>query len=135
MFGGRTGFNADLGSKGLGLRALGSGSSVDDGTLLSRSREDGPPHTNNHPPPPQEQHTPTPTTDECKWQNARSTGTTVVRRTLTMTQHRRRNGPFYLSYKGWEDHRANHTIPPFWLDDRPPLLRHVDVRPAAGWLV
>ncbi|KAJ4451355.1 hypothetical protein ANN_02817 [Periplaneta americana] len=23
------------------------------------------------------------------------------------------------------DHRANHTIPPFWLDDRPPLLRHV----------
>ncbi|KAJ4427586.1 hypothetical protein ANN_25234 [Periplaneta americana] len=33
------------------------------------------------------------------------------------------------------DHRANHTIPPFWLDDRPPLLRHVDVRPAAGWSV
>ncbi|KAJ4426285.1 hypothetical protein ANN_27097 [Periplaneta americana] len=23
-----------------------------------------------------------------------------------------------------EDHRTNHTIPPFWLDDRPPLLRH-----------
>ncbi|KAJ4431550.1 hypothetical protein ANN_20149 [Periplaneta americana] len=23
------------------------------------------------------------------------------------------------------DDRANHTIPPFWLDDRPPLLRHV----------
>ncbi|KAJ4433989.1 hypothetical protein ANN_16308 [Periplaneta americana] len=33
------------------------------------------------------------------------------------------------------DHRANHTIPPFWLDDRPPLLRHVNVRPAAGWSV
>ncbi|KAJ4444339.1 hypothetical protein ANN_06131 [Periplaneta americana] len=31
------------------------------------------------------------------------------------------------------DHRANHTIPPFWFDDRPPLLRHV--RPAAGWSV
>ncbi|KAJ4448287.1 hypothetical protein ANN_10301 [Periplaneta americana] len=28
-------------------------------------------------------------------------------------------------YNGWEDHRANHTIPSFWLDDRPPLLRHV----------
>ncbi|KAJ4429930.1 hypothetical protein ANN_22134 [Periplaneta americana] len=26
-------------------------------------------------------------------------------------------------------------VPPFWLDDRPPLLRHVDVRPAAGWSV
>ncbi|KAJ4447135.1 hypothetical protein ANN_09136 [Periplaneta americana] len=34
-----------------------------------------------------------------------------------------------------EDHRANHMIPPFWLDDRPPLVRHVDVRPAAGWSV
>ncbi|KAJ4445424.1 hypothetical protein ANN_07229 [Periplaneta americana] len=33
------------------------------------------------------------------------------------------------------DHRANHTIPPFWLDDRPPLLRHVGVRSAAGWSV
>ncbi|KAJ4431119.1 hypothetical protein ANN_19714 [Periplaneta americana] len=34
------------------------------------------------------------------------------------------------SYNGWGDHRDNHTIalPPFWLDDRPPLLRHVDVR-------
>ncbi|KAJ4435578.1 hypothetical protein ANN_18194 [Periplaneta americana] len=30
------------------------------------------------------------------------------------------------------DHRANHTIPPFRLDDHPPLLRHVDVRPAAS---
>ncbi|KAJ4434737.1 hypothetical protein ANN_23305 [Periplaneta americana] len=30
---------------------------------------------------------------------------------------------------------ANQTIPPFWLDDRPLLLRHVDVRPAAGWSV
>ncbi|KAJ4435627.1 hypothetical protein ANN_18243 [Periplaneta americana] len=39
------------------------------------------------------------------------------------------------SYNGWGDHRANHTIPPFWLDDRPPLLRHVGVRPAAGWSV
>ncbi|KAJ4428927.1 hypothetical protein ANN_25923 [Periplaneta americana] len=38
-------------------------------------------------------------------------------------------------YNGWGDHRANHTIPPFWLDDRPPLLRHVGVRPAAGWSV
>ncbi|KAJ4426382.1 hypothetical protein ANN_27196 [Periplaneta americana] len=39
------------------------------------------------------------------------------------------------SCNGWEDNRANHTIPPFWLDDLPPLLRHVGVRPAAGWLV
>ncbi|KAJ4429481.1 hypothetical protein ANN_21650 [Periplaneta americana] len=39
---------------------------------------------------------------------------------------------FYTSYNGWGDHRVNHTIPPFWLDDRPPLLRHVGVRPAAG---
>ncbi|KAJ4434974.1 hypothetical protein ANN_23546 [Periplaneta americana] len=37
------------------------------------------------------------------------------------------------SYNGWGDHRVNHTIPPFWLDDRPPLLRQVKVRPAAGW--
>ncbi|KAJ4442930.1 hypothetical protein ANN_04527 [Periplaneta americana] len=36
------------------------------------------------------------------------------------------------SYNGLEDHRANHTIPPFWLDDRSPLLRHENVRPAAG---
>ncbi|KAJ4439531.1 hypothetical protein ANN_07655 [Periplaneta americana] len=35
------------------------------------------------------------------------------------------------SYNGWGDH-ANHTIPPFWLDDRPLLLQHVDVRPVAG---
>ncbi|KAJ4438227.1 hypothetical protein ANN_14166 [Periplaneta americana] len=27
------------------------------------------------------------------------------------------------NYNGWGAHRANHTIPPFWLDDRPPLLR------------
>ncbi|KAJ4449372.1 hypothetical protein ANN_00770 [Periplaneta americana] len=54
----------------------------------------------------------------------------------------RRNAFTYLrnpvakaSYNDWWDHRANHTIPPFWLDDRPPLLRHVDVRPAAGWSV
>ncbi|KAJ4447593.1 hypothetical protein ANN_09600 [Periplaneta americana] len=33
------------------------------------------------------------------------------------------------------DHRANHTILPFWLDDRPPLLRHVGVTPAASWSV
>ncbi|KAJ4446840.1 hypothetical protein ANN_13538 [Periplaneta americana] len=39
----------------------------------------------------------------------------------------------HTSYNGWGDNRANHTIPPFWLDDRPPLLRHVGVRPAAGW--
>ncbi|KAJ4427046.1 hypothetical protein ANN_26845 [Periplaneta americana] len=26
------------------------------------------------------------------------------------------------SYNGWGDHRANHTVPTFWLDDRPPLL-------------
>ncbi|KAJ4434920.1 hypothetical protein ANN_23491 [Periplaneta americana] len=39
------------------------------------------------------------------------------------------------SYNGWGNHCANHTIPPFWLDDRPPLRRHVGVRPAAGWSV
>ncbi|KAJ4429963.1 hypothetical protein ANN_22167 [Periplaneta americana] len=39
------------------------------------------------------------------------------------------------SCNGWGDHRANHMIPPFWLDDRPPLLRHVGVRPAVGWSV
>ncbi|KAJ4452163.1 hypothetical protein ANN_03681, partial [Periplaneta americana] len=38
------------------------------------------------------------------------------------------------SYNGWGDHRANHTVPPFWLDDRPPLLRHVNVRLAASCL-
>ncbi|KAJ4435054.1 hypothetical protein ANN_23628 [Periplaneta americana] len=43
-----------------------------------------------------------------------------------------RNPIANASYNGWGDHRANHTIPPFWLDDRPPLLRHVGVRPAAG---
>ncbi|KAJ4426155.1 hypothetical protein ANN_26964 [Periplaneta americana] len=48
---------------------------------------------------------------------------------------RQRNPVANASYNGWGDHRANHTIPPFWLDDRPPLLRHVDVRPAAGWSV
>ncbi|KAJ4433075.1 hypothetical protein ANN_15332 [Periplaneta americana] len=46
-----------------------------------------------------------------------------------------RNPVANTSYNGWGDHRANHTIPPFWLDDRPPLLRHVGVRPAAGWSV
>ncbi|KAJ4431175.1 hypothetical protein ANN_19772 [Periplaneta americana] len=35
----------------------------------------------------------------------------------------------------WGDHRANHTISPFWLEDRPPLRRHVDVRSAAGWSI
>ncbi|KAJ4427625.1 hypothetical protein ANN_25273 [Periplaneta americana] len=54
------------------------------------------------------------------------------------TQHRDaqgtiRNPVANTSYNDWGDHRANHTIPPFWLDDRPPLLRHVGVRPAAGW--
>ncbi|KAJ4430202.1 hypothetical protein ANN_22412 [Periplaneta americana] len=39
----------------------------------------------------------------------------------------------WFDYNGWGDHRDNHTISPFWLDDRPPLLRHVGVRPAAGW--
>ncbi|KAJ4451754.1 hypothetical protein ANN_03225 [Periplaneta americana] len=52
------------------------------------------------------------------------------------TQHRdalgERNPVTQTSYNGWEAHRANNTIPPFWLDDRPPLLRHVAVRPAAG---
>ncbi|KAJ4426362.1 hypothetical protein ANN_27176 [Periplaneta americana] len=43
-----------------------------------------------------------------------------------------RNPVKKASYNGWKAHRANHTIPPFWLDDRPPLLLHVDVRPAAG---
>ncbi|KAJ4441843.1 hypothetical protein ANN_11702 [Periplaneta americana] len=46
-----------------------------------------------------------------------------------------RNPVANASYNGWEDHRANHMIPPVWLDDRPPLLRHVGVRPAAGWSV
>ncbi|KAJ4438654.1 hypothetical protein ANN_14601 [Periplaneta americana] len=46
-----------------------------------------------------------------------------------------RVGTKHKNYNGWGDHRANHTIPPFWLDDRPPLLRHVGVRPAAGWSV
>ncbi|KAJ4435019.1 hypothetical protein ANN_23592 [Periplaneta americana] len=45
---------------------------------------------------------------------------------------RKRNPVAKASYSGWEDHRANHTIPPFWVDDRPPLLRHVGVRPAAS---
>ncbi|KAJ4446488.1 hypothetical protein ANN_13184 [Periplaneta americana] len=47
------------------------------------------------------------------------------------TQHRDALGE-QTSYNGWGDHRANHTIPPFWLDDRPSLLRHVDVRPTAS---
>ncbi|KAJ4426697.1 hypothetical protein ANN_26495 [Periplaneta americana] len=47
---------------------------------------------------------------------------------------RQRNPVANTSYNGWGDHRANHTIPPFWLDDRPPLLRHVGVKPAAGWI-
>ncbi|KAJ4450471.1 hypothetical protein ANN_01896 [Periplaneta americana] len=55
------------------------------------------------------------------------------------TQHRdalgKRNPVANTSYNGWGDHRANHTIPPFWLDDRSPLLWHVGVRPAAGWSV
>ncbi|KAJ4445862.1 hypothetical protein ANN_12547 [Periplaneta americana] len=46
-----------------------------------------------------------------------------------------RNPITQTSYNGWGAHRANHTIPPFWLDDRPPLLRHVAVSPAAGWSV
>ncbi|KAJ4448587.1 hypothetical protein ANN_10606 [Periplaneta americana] len=48
---------------------------------------------------------------------------------------RLRNPVANTSYNGWGDHRANHTIPPFWLDDRPPLLRHAGLRPAAGWSV
>ncbi|KAJ4445813.1 hypothetical protein ANN_12498 [Periplaneta americana] len=28
---------------------------------------------------------------------------------------------------------AGHTIHPFWLDDRPPLLRHLDMGPADSW--
>ncbi|KAJ4445270.1 hypothetical protein ANN_07071 [Periplaneta americana] len=40
---------------------------------------------------------------------------------------RQRNPVANTSYNGWGDHRANHTIPPFWLDDRPPLLRHSHV--------
>ncbi|KAJ4438078.1 hypothetical protein ANN_14017 [Periplaneta americana] len=48
---------------------------------------------------------------------------------------KKRNSVTKASDNGLGDHRANHTIPPFWLDDRPPLLRHVDVRPAAGWLI
>ncbi|KAJ4446767.1 hypothetical protein ANN_13464 [Periplaneta americana] len=38
-----------------------------------------------------------------------------------------RNPVAKSSYNGWENHRANYTIPPFWLDDRPPLFRHVGV--------
>ncbi|KAJ4452004.1 hypothetical protein ANN_03516 [Periplaneta americana] len=49
---------------------------------------------------------------------------------LTVTPQR--NPVTQTSYYGWGAHRANHTIPPFWLDDRPPLLRHVDLMPAAG---
>ncbi|KAJ4443604.1 hypothetical protein ANN_05278 [Periplaneta americana] len=46
---------------------------------------------------------------------------------------RYRNPVANTSYNGWGDHRSNHTVLPFWLDDRPPLLRpHVGVRPAAG---
>ncbi|KAJ4449239.1 hypothetical protein ANN_00636 [Periplaneta americana] len=37
--------------------------------------------------------------------------------------------------KGWEDHLHDHTSPPFWLDDRSTLLRHVDVKPAVGWSI
>ncbi|KAJ4441376.1 hypothetical protein ANN_11231 [Periplaneta americana] len=47
----------------------------------------------------------------------------------------KRNPVTQTSYNGWGGHRANHTIHPFWLDDRPLLLRHVAVRPAAGWSV
>ncbi|KAJ4444496.1 hypothetical protein ANN_06288 [Periplaneta americana] len=50
-------------------------------------------------------------------------------------RNRQRNPVAKVSYNGWDDHCANHTIPPFWLDDRTALLRHVDVRPAAGWSV
>ncbi|KAJ4449358.1 hypothetical protein ANN_00756 [Periplaneta americana] len=46
-----------------------------------------------------------------------------------------RNPVTQTSYNAWGAHRANHTIPPFWLDDRPPLLRHVAVKPGAGWSV
>ncbi|KAJ4431409.1 hypothetical protein ANN_20006 [Periplaneta americana] len=61
-----------------------------------------------------------------------------------VTTRRSRNLIFYNDevrsedsplHNGWGDHRANHTIQPFWLDDRPPLFRHVDVRPAVGWSV
>ncbi|KAJ4441869.1 hypothetical protein ANN_11729 [Periplaneta americana] len=44
---------------------------------------------------------------------------------------RQRNPVAKASCNGWGNHRANHTIPPFWLDDRPLLPRHVDVKPAA----
>ncbi|KAJ4429779.1 hypothetical protein ANN_21983 [Periplaneta americana] len=50
-------------------------------------------------------------------------------------RQQKRNPVANTSYNGWEDHRANHTISPFWLDDRPPLLRRVGVRLAAGWSV
>ncbi|KAJ4451973.1 hypothetical protein ANN_03457 [Periplaneta americana] len=40
--------------------------------------------------------------------------------------------PLRKSYNGWGAHGANHTIPPFWLDDRPPLFGHVAMKPAAG---
>ncbi|KAJ4449394.1 hypothetical protein ANN_00793 [Periplaneta americana] len=39
---------------------------------------------------------------------------------------RLRNSVAKTNYNGREDHRANYTIPPFWLVDRPSLLRHVN---------
>ncbi|KAJ4444354.1 hypothetical protein ANN_06146 [Periplaneta americana] len=59
----------------------------------------------------------------------------LVSRPDALTVTPQRNLVAKVSYNGWGDHRANHTIPAFWLDDRPPLLRHVDARPAAGWSV
>ncbi|KAJ4440893.1 hypothetical protein ANN_10740 [Periplaneta americana] len=54
------------------------------------------------------------------------------------TQHHDTLGELRLVAKSSyanQPHRANHTIPPFWLDNRPPLLRHMAMRPAAGWSV
>ncbi|KAJ4449191.1 hypothetical protein ANN_00588 [Periplaneta americana] len=72
-----------------------------------------------------------------RYHNATKKGgaVTVPMIQMTVVNANVRNPVNKASYNGWEDHRANHTIPPFWLDDRPPLLRHVDVRPAAVWSV
>ncbi|KAJ4447213.1 hypothetical protein ANN_09215 [Periplaneta americana] len=43
-----------------------------------------------------------------------------------------RNPVAKASYNGWRAHCDTHTIPPFWLDDRPPLLQYLNVRPEAG---
>ncbi|KAJ4425824.1 hypothetical protein ANN_27450 [Periplaneta americana] len=63
-------------------------------------------------------------------------GTCRINMTQLPSALEKKNTRFpYTSYNGWGDNRANHKIPPFWLDDRLPLLWHVGMRPAAGWSV